>query len=81
MTDAHSDVEKARAEIAATRAALAETTAALKVKTDVKTRLTETAKANQAALAAVGGGVALLVVVRVWVAKRAKNKSSRGRKR
>ena len=74
-----SDVEKARAEIAETRAALAETTAALKVKTDVKTRLTATVKENQTVIAALGGGVALLVVVRSWT--KARGKGKRGKKR
>jgi hypothetical protein len=79
--DQPTDVEKARAEIAATRAALAETTAALAVKADVKTRATATVKANQAMLAAVAGGVALLVVVRAWTVKRNGKRNGRKHKR
>ncbi|MCU1595191.1 MAG: hypothetical protein JWO12_2583 [Frankiales bacterium] len=79
MSDTTSEVEKARAEIAATRTALAETTAALKVKSDVKTRLTQAVKANQTALAAVGGGLALLVVLRTWSKKRSKGTRSKKR--
>lgn len=74
-----SDIEKARAEIVETRAALAETTAALKIKTDVKTRLTATVKENQAVLAAVGGGVALLVVIRTWTKARGTKKGRKKR--
>lgn len=69
-----SDIEKARAEIVETRAALAETTAALKVKTDVKTRLTVTVKQNQGVIAAVGGGLALLIVLRTWTKAKGNNK-------
>ncbi len=80
MSDQPTDVDKAKAEIAATRAALAETTAALAVKADVKTRTKATVKANQTTLAAVAGGVALLVVVRAWTVKR-KKQGTRKRKR
>ncbi len=68
-----SDVDDIKAQILQTRQELAETTAALSAKTDVKARVSSSAKQHQQQLTLAGGAgalVVLLLLVRRWRKRR-----------
>lgn len=68
-----SDVDDVKAQILQTRQELAQTTAALSAKTDVKARVSSSAKQHQQQLTLAGGAGALVVVlllVRRWRKRR-----------
>ena len=68
-----SDVADVKAQILQTRQELAETTAALSAKTDVKARVSSSAKQHQQQLTLAGGAgalVVLLLLVRRWRKRR-----------